>query len=125
MPFYFTTQTYAPPSELKFRIRKLAEIAAIAELCNQTELYNQAKDAHDSIVSQYNSVAETKKKGFWGQFLDNLAFIETHIVMADYLEDDHDYISTYNLFRKFDTVQLIPLLNKYLKDLELGYDTPL
>ena len=71
-----------PSMELRNYLSELASIAALAKAANQTELYNQAKEAHDNLVTQYNTQNRPKKKGFWGQFKDNLLFrdMDTHIV---------------------------------------------
>ena len=49
---------------------KLAEIAVYAKAANQMDLYNQAKEAHDNLVRQYNAQlpqTSSRKKG-WTPF---------------------------------------------------------
>lgn len=92
MPIYHTTTM--PSMELRFYLSELATIAALAKVANQTEIYNQAKEAHDRLVSQYNEQTRPKKKGFWEQFKDNLTFrdLDTHIAEhLPSLEEDFNF----------------------------------
>lgn len=75
----------------------LQVIAAYAKAAHQTELYNQAKEAHDKLVRQYNEQNTPKKKGFWEQFKDNLTFnMDTHVTLySSYLEEDPTFKSLY------------------------------
>lgn len=124
MKVYYNTNHYAPSAELKFRLRKLAEIAALSKLYGQTDLYNQAKEQHDKLVYQYNEVAKTKKKGFWGQFVDNLTNTTTSVHIADFLDKSHDYNNTISLYSKFtDRSLLAQALKSALDEWEKGSDT--
>lgn len=124
MKDYYYNKTYSPSKDLKFRLRKLAEIAALAKLCNQVDLYKQAKEQHDSLVSQYNSVARTKKKGFWGQFVDNLTNTTTNVIMADYLEDDSNYQNTFSSYSALSNKPelIVVVLKNTLHELARGSD---
>lgn len=55
MPIYHTTTM--PSMELRIYLSELATIAALAKVAKQTEIYNQAKEAYDHLVSQYNEHA--------------------------------------------------------------------
>lgn len=125
MKVYYYDNTYGPSKELKFRLRKLAQIAAIAKLCNQMDLYNQAKEHHDSLVTQYNSVAKTKEKGFWGKFLDNLTNTTTSVIMANYLDKDTDYetaLITYTHMKEIRPEFMPTALKTALEEWERGFD---
>ncbi len=89
MPIYHTTTM--PSIKLTSYLSELSMIAAFAKAANQLTLYNQAKEAHDRLVSQYNEQTRPKKKGFWEQFKDNITFrdLDTHVAIPlTYLEDD-------------------------------------
>lgn len=89
MTIYHTTTM--PSMKLTRYLSELSGIAALAKAANQMQLYNQAKDAHDSLVSKYNEQTRPKKKGFWEQLKDNLTFreLDTHVATPlSYLEDD-------------------------------------
>lgn len=122
MDVYYNNEIYGPSSELKFRLKKLAEIAALAKLCNQDDLFEQAKNQYNSLANSYNSIAETKKKGFWGQFLDNLTNTRSDVVMVGSLESSTDYsfaLSSYKVLGDYSF--RIYALNKALEDLKRGY----
>ena len=102
MPIYHTRTM--PSMELRNYLSELASIAALAKAANQTELYNQAKEAHDNLVTQYNTQNRPKKKGFWGQFKDNLLFrdMDTHIVdLLEPLEGDPYFQMQVNAYKNF------------------------
>ncbi len=50
----------------------LAIIAGLAKAASQTDLYNQAKEAYNDMLRQYNAQKELyapkKKKRFWSSF---------------------------------------------------------
>lgn len=95
MPIYHTTTM--PSMELRIYLSELATIAALAKVAKQTEIYNQAKEAYDHLVSQYNEQARPKKKGFWEQFKDNLTFRDLDINSTELLQSLEED-STYNMF---------------------------
>ncbi len=124
MQVHYFTDTYAPSKELKFRLRKMAEIAAISKLCNQEELYSQAKKQYDSMASRYNAVAETKKRGFWGKFWDNLSNTTTYVQMVGPMEETVEYKFTYSSFSEVkNKSELVLILEYKLNELKRGYDT--
>ena len=67
-----------PSMELRNYLSELASIAALAKAANQTELYNQAKEAHDNLVTQYNTQNRPKKRDFGGN-LKTICFLEIWI----------------------------------------------
>lgn len=116
MPIYHTRTT--PSMELRNYLSELASIAALAKAANQTELYNQAKEAHDNLVTQYNTQNRPKKKGFWGQFKDNLLFrdMDTHIVdLLEPLEGDPYFQMQVNAYKNFPIQKLNQALNETIQ----------
>ena len=90
----------------------LVFIAAYAKAANQMDLYNQAKEAHDNMASQYNAQTAPKKKGFWEQFKDNLTFnMDTHVALpAGYLEDDVTFQTIYEQAKTLSQSELLKQL---------------
>lgn len=116
MPIYHTRTM--PSMELRNYLSELASIAALAKAANQTELYNQAKEAHDNLVTQYNTQNRPKKKGFWRQFKDNLLFrdMDTHIVdLLEPLEADPYFQMQVNAYKNFPIQKLNQALNETIQ----------
>lgn len=116
MPIYHTRTM--PSMELRNYLSELASIAALAKAANQTELYNQAKEAHDNLVTQYNTQNRPKKKGFWEQFKDNLLFrdMDTHIVdLLEPLEGDPYFQMQVNAYKNFPIQKLNQALNETIQ----------
>lgn len=109
--------TITTPSQdfIKYQ-SSLQAIAAYAKAAHQTELYNQAKEAHDKLVRQYNEQNTPKKKGFWEQFKDNLTFnMDTHVThYASYLEEDTTFKILYEGALKLPQSKLINDLRQLL-----------
>lgn len=123
MQVHYFTDTYAPSKEVKFRLRKMAEIAAISKLCDQESLYNQAKEQYEALAKKYNSVAETKKRGFWGKFWDNLSNTTTYVEMVEPMEECFDYKSTYSFYSLIpNRSELILAIKHKLKEWDEGHD---
>ena len=71
----FTT----PSQQLTTYLSILEVMAAYAKAAHQTDLFNQLKEQHDKMVTQYNEQNKPKKKGFWEQVKDNLTLnMDTH-----------------------------------------------
>lgn len=118
-------QSYGPSNELRFRFRKLCEIAAAAKVSGQTELFEQAKSLYDSLASQYNAQARPKKRGFWGQFVDNLTNTETSVHIQGPMESELNYtsnITQYTTIYQQKKEALLQMLNSLLEDWKRGSD---
>ena len=87
----------------------LMVIAAYAKAANQIELYNQAKEAHDNTVRQYNARTAPKKKSFWEQFKDNLTFnMDTQVAIPQfYLEEDPSFSAMCEVIRGLSSYQVL------------------
>ena len=112
MPIYHTTTM--PSMKLTSYLSELSVIAAFAKAANQMQLYNQAKEAHDRLVYQYNEQTRPKKKGFWEQFKDNLTFreLDTHVAMSlSYLEDDASFRGISEGLKSWPSYKLVTELN--------------
>lgn len=89
-----TTTTYGPSTDLVNHLKKLAEIAACAELLGQRNLKNQVETAYNNLVDRYNQSCQPKKRGFWGQLKENLLFTDLNREIyhkLNYLDDSSDY----------------------------------
>lgn len=67
---------------------RLATIAIYAKVLNQMDLYNQAKEAHDNLVRQYNAQlpqSSSRKKGWTPFRAEDEAVLSAPL---EYLEDD-------------------------------------
>lgn len=116
MPIYRTTTM--PSMELRNYLSELATIAALAKAVNQTDIYNQVKEAHDNLVTQYNNQNRPKEKGVWGQFKDNLLFrdMDIHTVeLLETLENDSNFQMLVNACNNFTTQKLNQVLNESIQ----------
>ena len=98
--------------ELRIYLSELATIAALAKVAKQTEIYNQAKEAYDHLVSQYNEQARPKKKGFWEQFKDNLTFRDLDINSTELLQSLEEVL---HIICLLELTQIVP----YTKQIKL------
>lgn len=105
-----------PSMQLNMHLEKLRGIAAICKVLHQNNLFNQARDAHDQLVDQYNSQLPVEKTGFWKEFRDNLTFnMNTHtIVRLEHLENDESYQRDLRSYSNYDKENLMALLQAYL-----------
>lgn len=113
MKVTYTTEKYTPSKELNNRLLHLAYIAAAAKQLGQESLFSKTQQEHDKLVSQYNSVANTKKKGFWGQVWDNMTNTTTHVETLDYLVSSNDYLLARQAMSGFSPNQI----EQFLKSL--------
>lgn len=117
MPIYHTTTM--PSIELTSYLSELSMIAAFAKAANQLTLYNQAKEAHDCLVSQYNEQTKPKKKGFWEQFKDNITFrdLDTHVAIPlTYLEEDSTFKAILEGVQSWPSDEILRQLNQTVAD---------
>ena len=117
MPIYHTTTM--PSIELTSYLSELSVLAALAKAANQTKLYNQAQEAHDKLVANYNEQTRQKKKGFWEQFKDNLTFrdLDTNVAMSlNYLEEDSMFKTMYETIKSWPSYKIIKELNQAVAD---------
>ena len=117
MPIQHTSTT--PSLELRMFLDKLSMIAALAKIVGHTSLYDQAKSAHDKSVLQYNERTYVPKKGFWGQFKDNLLFrdLDTHYVeKLDNLENSSSFKTFYEGMKSSSRQKCVEMLNMALKE---------
>ena len=125
MTIHETFETYGPSKDLWFRLRKLQEIAAAAIIMNHVELYNQAKSLYDQMICEYNSQAETKKKGFWEKFFDNLTWTSSSVTILNELENSpefNDLVTYYREMSKINHLFLPQQLKKSIDEWKLGRD---
>lgn len=98
MKIYKTTESFRPSSELKFRLRKLAEIGAFAKSLNQIDLFNKTKQLHDKLVDDFNAQGkEATKRSFWGKMLDEITWTERYAEKLAHMEDCLNYRNSLNL----------------------------
>jgi hypothetical protein len=109
----FTT----PSQQLTTYLSILEVMAAYAKAAHQTDLFNQLKEQHDKMVTQYNEQNKPKKKGFWEQVKDNLTLnMDTHTrFYLSLLEEEVAFTSTY------DSIKNLPQ-SKLLQELKKGID---
>ena len=109
----FTT----PSQQLTTYLSILEVMAAYAKAAHQTDLFNQLKEQHDKMVTQYNEQSRPKKKGFWEQVKDNLTLnMDTHTTFyLSFLEEEVAFTSTY------DSIKNLPQ-SKLLQELKKGID---
>ena len=108
-----------PSIELTSYLSELSMIAAFAKVANQPTLYNQAKEAHDRLVTQYNEQTKPKKKGFWEQFKDNITFrdLDTHVAIPlTYLEEDSTFKAILEGVQSWPSYEVVRQLNQAVAD---------
>lgn len=117
MPIYHTTTM--PSMALTGYLSELSTLAAFAKTANQMQLYNQAKEAHDRLVAQYNEQTRPKKKGFWEQFKDNLTFreLDTHVALPlYYLENDTMFNTLCESLKSLPSYRINQLLSEAVQN---------
>ena len=110
--------TFTTPSQKLTTYLSILEVmAAYAKAAHQTDLFNQLKEQHDKMVTQYNEQNKPKKKGFWKQVKDNLTLnMDTHTTFyLSLLEEEVAFTSTY------DSIKNLPQ-SKLLQELKKGID---
>lgn len=106
------TSTMPSMDFMKFQC-SIGSIAIYAKVANEVELYYQAKDIHDKMAQQFNTANAPKKKGFWGEFMDNLCLnMDTHSFTPAYnLEDEPFYSVVYEQAQRLSSSELRKKLN--------------
>ncbi len=106
-----------PSYELTIHLQKLQEIAAIAKCLKIDNLYTQAREAYDTLVSRYNSQLPETKKSFWKEFVDNITFnMDTTVTeRLKYMDEDggvESWIKIYSKCSHEDLVKRLSELNR-------------
>lgn len=118
-----TKESYGPSKELKGRLRSLCFIAASAKVINLPDLYQQAKEAYDSLAFQYNQQAKSNERGFFQEMWDNFCNRERYVEKIGKMEDSYEYSTEYNTASQL-AKENIKLLHELLKTTIEGLQKP-
>lgn len=117
MGYPVQTTTIYPTPQLTIKLTQLAQLAVLAELINNQQLFNQAETAYNGLVDSYNGqLPKPKKKGFFSQLIDNITFQDLNTTIAPtlcHLRESADYSSmrqTYSHFSKSDAIEGISMI---------------
>ncbi len=118
MPINHTTIT--PSVQLSLALGRLAQIAAAAHVLGVSNLENQATEAYNNLVAEYNNqLPSDKPKGFWAKFKDNLTFRDLDTTVAlrlPLLHASNDFDLYKDIYAKMNHSELTNMLNKLLSN---------